>query len=67
MKPQDEVGVQMGIIAILSYSKSPRAIPTWQKVRSNSLSTAHSGSSDNASSHTGSPKNMSLNDYQHHI
>lgn len=56
MKPQDEVWVQMDIIAILSYSKSPRATPTWQKVRSNSLSTAHGGSSDNASSHERVPQ-----------
>lgn len=56
MKPQDEVWVQMDIIAILSYSKSPCATPAWQKVRSNSLSTARSGSSDNASSHDWVPQ-----------
>lgn len=56
MKPQDEVWVQMDIIAILSYSKSPRAIPPRQKVCRNSQSTAYSISSDNTSSHDWVPQ-----------
>lgn len=41
----------MDIIAILSYSKIPCAIPAWRKMCSNLLSTAHSVFSDNALSY----------------